>query len=866
MALNCENIENVRIGNNYGGMLYDLKIDVNFNSSTVFMASFVSENGTYSISPESLNSETPTTLKIGTGSTFKVYPVNYKIQSSPSGRLLVVKFVDASHIYLDKYLVTFKDIEGKRIIPIIPTSADKENNEVEFGKYTPAELLEKLGEIPKTGRVISTLKSFKKELKKGFSNDVRIPVLNTVTGLFLDTTGSLRDVLNDLGSKIGKTFFWDWSSDGVGKLDVIESTSIQTAINFANSIRSANEKYISNYEESYSIEDNYSMFDFVYDTATQKTESDTIRLIGRKTVGFKYLDIRKEDFWIKPGWEREYLKIEDMEKQDWLKLCAASLAGEELFYKYIYWNIAAEAARKFFRIPKIGSSNREDGGEELTSGLPVYEIDDKKRNRLIIDLLKDYYEAAIIFHRRAGFRIKDEMQTAENLNYLNRKEMMANVRGKGDKERPEILSMYGEKSSRLWCVAIKKKSKRSKDEDDSKEESATDEGDGTLGTFDDILKTLYNTCQVFAFYFNRYYISVDRRIKLDKRRDTEYYKYVTIQRRAYDNYNMNETLWIYEKDDASANEPFSGLVEYIKTPHFSETWKAEDKKQKPSIEKFIENFKLSDDAKPYEEKLEFKEDDTPNNIDEEEHGKLWGYVVYDVSPKRKMEIKDDLAKYNIPQEEGSSLDMELSVNKAQAYIINCDSRIEEILDMAVKKFYEDDDKKPLNPYIQRRYRKITDIESMPISSFDWRYIGEGQSLKNPKTMSNVFSVEKVPEVTEEYLFDIEEWMKIIKENKWPNGDDFAPAPAFTITIEKLVPMEPGWILSGLESYSLSYQGSSGVTTTITIGSRKKQRQSMENQERLIRVAVGSGLGITRAYMPRPSAAKASINYGMKAFS
>lgn len=870
MAMDCNDIGSIVInGNNYGATLYDIKIDIGFNTSSVFVASFVNSSGNYKT--PSLNAEVPTVLSItqknGENYKFNVYPVNWKYQVSAAGRLLVVKFVDASHRYLDKHTVVMTDSERKKVrgfskyfgekrfLHVVPISTD--DSQVELGKYLPYDLLQQMkGKIPMTQRVVGLLEKF-----RGTKKGIKYEENATMSGMYIDTVGSLREVLNAFGSQIGYTFYWDWSNSGSmdGALDVVTFTSREDADSFAASIKSSYKKFITNYEVSNSIEDNSADIDVVYQTdGGEGTEG---KMVSVKNMLFVPINIARDGFWLKPELNRTYFSGEELiEKSriyvdsdgdvkendttkniDWLKMCAAAMKSKEFFLSYVNWTIGA----KIMSNKTLQNFRYRDAEEKASLSIP----DPPKGgyNEFLIKLIESFYRGYFVFSRDKDKTIRELVDELETANSPSRKEFASMLMDKAyGTPKSEIIKTFGEKGSadfgdltpKTFCQVIIEKHPK----------------------FNEIIDSLYDTCLTFGKNYNRYMIYSSRKSKTAYSRiiaGMRIYSFkaaTTVSKNDYDGYEMKDADWYWEDQD-SAETNFADLVAYSKQPHFSETDFGEQT-QKPKYKEFLEKFRLTDGGLDMEEYVAEKKKD--EQFRDSFARKLRGYVVMDWTGERKVSITDDMNVLILGDDYESKLAFLFRPDGSQkpfeTYLFHSESLIETSLKEACKMFAA-----PKNSRVPRTYRKTTEFSGVSFFNWDWQAAWQNQS--HSLTMANNIEFSKVPEV-EGYKFDVDGWMDMLKAHKWVKVQQ--PNVSYNFTIEDLVVPRRGWIAAGIESLSISYNGS-GVTTTIAIGTRKKQRQFLENQERLIR-HYAEGLNLKFLKRIKPSAARASVQYGMKAYS
>lgn len=815
MALNCQELTNIIIdGNNYGGVLYDLKVDINFNSSSILTASFISESGNYTISENNLSAESPSILRMG-GRTFRIYAVNFKYQISPAGRLLVVKYIDSSHLYLDKINIVLKQMSGERLLSIIPTN--EKDAEIEGGKYTPKDLYTAMsGVVPMTNRVKNLLNKY--------------PPKNTdtkVSGLYLDTMGTLRSVLNDFGTKIGYIFYWDWTIGDIGKLDAMSYVSSSRAKALANKFEEEYKPYIASYEKSYSIEDNYTNSNFVYDTMTSKTD---IQGENKKKLNILYscLNLARNNFWLKPrmnaesgNLETSYFTVKELQSRDFLKLCVAAAVGEDFFNKYIEWNLVAESVARAGLLPltKIDGS-----GDERTEGLPTNTVE--KYNKFVSEIFswEPYIKFRLLFARREGMSLDEEVSFANNARALNRAEIIKRSKNIKKEDLPEVKNKFG--SSAFWYYSV------------------------NLLDFDKMVSILYKTCVTYANNFGRYYLSSKRAGTLNNDTLDQIIVKREITYKTANFYGLQDN-WVWEFADAE--ETFlEELVGYAKMPTLTENAVADQKDIHPAFQGFHASFKLANDAKTEPE-------------DEKEKDKLDGFLFFerrkDILPK----VKDDISVYAIKDDLPKNTENQNLISEER--IITSFSKVEDYVEIAALQYGINNFGNPRIADIQKKHYAITETES-DVEINDWTYSYRLANQKDNKTLVNNIKISKVPEIGGEKVFDKESYLETLSEDM---GDSDIAAN-FSMTIaspvminEKFADSEHSWLYNGLESYSIQSNGSDGISVSVSIGSRKKQKQAAENQERLVSQAL-PGTSISRIISPKPSVARGFTSYGLKAFA
>lgn len=236
--------------------IYDVSFDINFTSPSSFNVSFVNESGVYT--KPVLDSENPQTLTIGS-TRIKVYPVSYKIEKSGSGKLLVVQYVDSGVKYLDKYLVSLKDIKNPRVLNLVnvllPNSGE---GAFETGGYLLSQLLQQIKDkrIP----ISKSAESFLTNSNSFISGEEYQKVF------VLEETGRLRDVLSSYGAKVGCIFFWNFLTEQLDAISLRRGINKTETEALASQIETTYGAFSSTASESASILDSSSKSLILYDT------------------------------------------------------------------------------------------------------------------------------------------------------------------------------------------------------------------------------------------------------------------------------------------------------------------------------------------------------------------------------------------------------------------------------------------------------------------------------------------------------------------------------------------------------------------------------------------------------------------------
>lgn len=236
--------------------VFDVSFDINFTSATSFDISFINQSGVYT--PPKLDCENPRTLTIG-ATKINVYPVSYSIRKNGSEKVMAVTYVDSGVKYLDKFLVSLKDIKNPRVLSLVNVlSPDSGEGSFQTSGYLLSDLLEaiKAARIP----ISSSAESFLTNSSGFITNQEYQRVF------VMMETGRLRDVLSSYASKVGCLFFWNFISEKLDAVSVRREFAKTEAKALASSLLSQLGEKVSEYNESESIQDSNSQSAIVYDT------------------------------------------------------------------------------------------------------------------------------------------------------------------------------------------------------------------------------------------------------------------------------------------------------------------------------------------------------------------------------------------------------------------------------------------------------------------------------------------------------------------------------------------------------------------------------------------------------------------------
>lgn len=861
----CSSIEDVSIDNNYGGKLYDLKIDANFNSATSFQVSFVSEDGEYDITDTSLSAEIPSVLSIGAERTFNVFPTMWKKQKSPSGSLLVVSYLDASMVFLDKMNVVY-DTRNKKspsqaltndrflsILPVNGTIVATSDDDLMSGKCTPAKLIEEmlLKSIPVSTKVKNFLEQFDLQLIDNESS-------KSIAPIFIETVGTLRDTLNALGAELGVVFYWDWTIGGNGQLDYYDATIKANSQNLANSIKQQFAPFITNHDESCSIQDQVANVDFIYDLNSNE--------LGRSGfVNYYMWDITKNP----DAWKNTYGKNVDFTTRNGRELCAAAMISKSFFARYVIYHMAlyaAENARWLDIQKKDGTGNENMASFNSQSWTGHFLSSDDEyitHNPAVVQMFRNF-DFGLVYYHISSVSFATAIQTLQVNNLYSRASIVSEIsRIKDTQAKIKELMESG-----FWVLDVRANGNSASPVNSDSAESGASRVQQKAGLTEADIERAYKTCLAFASNVNRWYFSREK-----SRKHVQYYGWSTQD-------------WVREfsfAGDSVMKEVFDAVLSYKDNnrPKESNGSDEEGTEVKTSSKYFKETLKIAEGAPN-------TSTDDDGSCDEE------GYLFFDFDPNRVKRIQeaisDDLIVYD---KEVSHKDYSSVSVQDQGYTrffvaresdaITALRRASLIRDFGLKPREGQTFSEAYADQKVRKKSKTYSVKEGDAEDWDWRVLVQDQ--KNSFAVANKFSQMEIPQVKQqagsvvddgkceedettspseedfvvEYSYDMDRWIQTVSQYKM---QAIEPSKNWTFEIKGIIVPQVTWGQNGLEAYSVSY-GTDGTSTTLSVGTRKKQNQSLDNQERLMKVYKGQ-LGEVRS--SRPSSKRFSMNYGLRLFS
>jgi hypothetical protein len=240
----------------YGGLITNASYSVGFGTDiTQLVLTFVSEDGNYTISEQSLDVFDTDSIKLGSRA-LSMIAVEYSIDNSLSGKVLKVTYNDKSILTLDKKFVALNDknfpktlsnpaliLVGQRYYTLEKKEGDES---VTVNRSTTSSDIRDLPDY---------LYSFQELINKisSLCENSSVALTRHSQSVLKDTTGTLRSVLSSWGSLYGFTFFFNES----GKIQFVDLTSSITPI-FPENVNFISEKI------SFSLKDTISKGHSVY--------------------------------------------------------------------------------------------------------------------------------------------------------------------------------------------------------------------------------------------------------------------------------------------------------------------------------------------------------------------------------------------------------------------------------------------------------------------------------------------------------------------------------------------------------------------------------------------------------------------------
>jgi len=257
-------IDNINIdGQNraWGGYIYSLSYSPNFGEApSELSVEVTNESGIFDIDKNDLTTlGNPVTITVGSKITLHMFPIEYQIEDSPSGKTLRVDYIDESIVYLDKRVVKLKTrgVTGESYINTIVVGTERARNaavtEGVVGTILP-------GESP-TGAEASNLLEVTDvdytfpELLEKISTFINIvPALDApATRYRRDYAGKLREVLSAWCNDLGLGFYWE--NRKLNFIDLRNPANLSAVEALAESVKLANNIQSNSY--GHSLRDTY---------------------------------------------------------------------------------------------------------------------------------------------------------------------------------------------------------------------------------------------------------------------------------------------------------------------------------------------------------------------------------------------------------------------------------------------------------------------------------------------------------------------------------------------------------------------------------------------------------------------------------
>jgi hypothetical protein len=305
---------------------------------------------------------------------------------------------------------------------------------------------------------------------------------------------------------------------------------------------------------------------------------------------------------------------------------------------------------------------------------------------------------------------------------------------------------------------------------------------------EDAIAECFKVCELFGKNYNRFYVSASG-----------------ITRKANSLYTFEKSPeWKYEKENV-LNTEFSELFSYIMDLNGQST-----ENSKTAWYDFVRYFKSNDKADSTEEEA----NETAKPERDGHRGRLCKNIPI---PKLSLSSPSKFLKVSDidPNSQENITLSDISKQGYRLYVIQQNSDI-------VAKVTEVSDK-----FFQERKVKMT-IFGTKTADVASPVFQAGLALPN---QANPFSVRNELNLnTFDENYDLTSYMQAAGANVLSPA---SPAMTYNLKIEDFVAPEQDWLKRGMESYQLAYGGGDGVSTDITLGTRKKQRLSRETLERMI---------------------------------
>lgn len=252
----------------WGGYIYNLSYNPSFGEEpSQVTVEVTNESGVFDISKDDLSlSGAPTLIKIGSIFTLYMYPIEYQIGESPSGKTLRVDYVDESVVYLDRKVVKLKtrgmDPQVTESYPNTIVIGEERLRNMAVTENVGQILLgrdnvpsDELGRSLSSELQVSDVDYTFPQLLAKISNIIsRLPTLDSAASNYRrDYTGRLREVLSAWCNDLGLGFYWE--NRKLNFLDLTSAATIQSVKSYIESVKKQND--IDSISSGYSLRDTF---------------------------------------------------------------------------------------------------------------------------------------------------------------------------------------------------------------------------------------------------------------------------------------------------------------------------------------------------------------------------------------------------------------------------------------------------------------------------------------------------------------------------------------------------------------------------------------------------------------------------------
>lgn len=778
--------------------VYDVTSDINFTQPTAFEISFINESGTYT--PPELNTESPQVLKMG-GTSINVYPVFYKIVKRGSGRLMVVRYVDSGVKYMDKTIISLREIKHEKVINIVNVlPPESTSDQFETTGYRLIDLLNgiKAKKIPISDKAASFLSN----------SDSFVSATEYQKVFIVSETGTLRDVLSSYAEKVGCLFFWNFLTEQIDAMSVRRGTTATEAKALYDEIINQYGASISDLSESASIAESRSKSLIMYDVYGSEANERGV------FVGFDR--VKAESGGI-----------------NWSRVFSEAVCNSPTRIKF-------SDVQPF----KVGNHNQSHSVDLLKT---IY------ANR--VSLLPAYFMAVLLRYalKNSGimkFPWNGETNSCEDLIPSSTTSEFADLVGN------TAIETFGPILKILDYVSPTETAKQHYDKLLEKNETkgiaeafaaylgAKPDEDGKMKFEDQVNKMGlgrgYYLCVVPEALSNPDSGPIKKASEamtaLSDSFGALYVSKKQFTRSGLNRYTTKYGDWFWTKENVQKIGSLAALHKVV-CPNADQV----------AFDPFYKEIKENNESPDSYANIS---DDVPDTKKDSKFGRL----LLDLQMDRKVVVAEGFEYFRSLNEEGL---WKTYIGQNSALKLVAEKQkigwLDELQDKTSKQFsvillFEGSAKNVLK-HVGREYKYILQPDRINRKfmmngshSFNLNYRSKVSDLSNPKSVSSDLQVVKAPEIAEvsspseepEFVakFDLDYLMSHIEAQ---GGFEIPPeAVSFSMNIEEMVELNPLWLERGMEGLRISL-GSNGVTCDVTISDRKKLFQSFDEMSRVVSV-------------------------------